>query len=209
SIAPTSSDFQSGRSGVACTGKVAVKCQSSSSEPGSSKSYSGWATGRTRVCAAAFQNQPPIWLSIASVMRRSRPTFWTRTRWGTLPLRNPGTLTLCARSDAACSTAWCTSSDGTCTVRRTRFSGSSSTCACTRTFKQTPSGPGRVGSATLRLFLLTRHAHSALNVERRVNGDPGVPVPLTPDGRAEAELLGHQLSQLPLDLCVHTRFDRT
>ena len=61
----------------------------------------------------------------------------------------------------------------------------------------------------MRLFLLTRHAHSALNVERRVNGDPGVPVPLTPDGRAEAALLGHQLSQLPLDLCVHTRFGRT
>jgi len=61
----------------------------------------------------------------------------------------------------------------------------------------------------LRLYLLTRHAHSTLNVEGRVNGDPAVPVPITPQGRAEAELLGHQLSQLPLDLCVHTRFART
>jgi broad specificity phosphatase PhoE len=61
----------------------------------------------------------------------------------------------------------------------------------------------------LRLFLLTRHAHSTLNVEGRVNGDPGVPVPLTPEGRAEAERLGHQVAQIPLDLCVHTRFGRT
>ena len=61
----------------------------------------------------------------------------------------------------------------------------------------------------MRLFLLTRHAHSTLNVEGRVNGDPGVPVPLTPEGRAEAERLGHQVAQIPLDLCVHTRFGRT
>ena len=61
----------------------------------------------------------------------------------------------------------------------------------------------------MRLYLLTRHAHSTLNVEGRVNGDPAVPVPITPQGRAEAELLGHQISQLPLDLCVHTRFGRT
>ena len=61
----------------------------------------------------------------------------------------------------------------------------------------------------MRLFLLTRHAHSTLNAEGRVNGDPGVPVPLTPEGRAEAARLGHQLAELPLDLCVHTRFGRT
>jgi broad specificity phosphatase PhoE len=61
----------------------------------------------------------------------------------------------------------------------------------------------------LRLFLLTRHAHSTLNVAGRVNGDPGVPVPLTPEGRAEAERLRHQVAQIPLDLCVHTRFGRT
>jgi broad specificity phosphatase PhoE len=61
----------------------------------------------------------------------------------------------------------------------------------------------------LRLFVLTRHAHSTLNVEGRVNGDPRVPVPLTEQGHAEAALLGHQLAQLPLELCVHTRFART
>jgi broad specificity phosphatase PhoE len=61
----------------------------------------------------------------------------------------------------------------------------------------------------LRLFLLIRHAHSTLNVEGRVNGDPAVSVPLTPEGRAEAERLGRELAQLPVDLCVHTRFART
>jgi broad specificity phosphatase PhoE len=61
----------------------------------------------------------------------------------------------------------------------------------------------------LRLFILTRHAHSTLNVEGRINGDPSVPVPLTDEGRAAAARLGHQLSALGLDLCVHTRFPRT
>jgi broad specificity phosphatase PhoE len=61
----------------------------------------------------------------------------------------------------------------------------------------------------VRLFVLTRHAHSTLNVEGRVNGDPSVPVPLTPDGIAEASRLGRQLAELSLELCVHTRFTRT
>lgn len=61
----------------------------------------------------------------------------------------------------------------------------------------------------MRLFLLVRHAHTTLNLEHRVNGDPSVPVPLTEEGRAEAAQLGHQLAQLPLELCVHTRFART
>ena len=61
----------------------------------------------------------------------------------------------------------------------------------------------------LRLFILTRHAHSALNSEGRINGDPSVSVPLTDEGRAAAAVLGHQLSELRLDLCVHTRFPRT
>ncbi|MHB8470606.1 MAG: histidine phosphatase family protein [Gaiellaceae bacterium] len=61
----------------------------------------------------------------------------------------------------------------------------------------------------MRLFLLTRHAHSTLNAEGRVNGDPHVPVPLTAAGIAEAEQLGHQLAELPIELCVHTRFART
>jgi probable phosphoglycerate mutase len=59
------------------------------------------------------------------------------------------------------------------------------------------------------LFILTRHAHSTLNVEGRINGDPSVPVPLTDEGRAAAARLGHQLSALEIELCVHTRFPRT
>jgi broad specificity phosphatase PhoE len=61
----------------------------------------------------------------------------------------------------------------------------------------------------LRLFCLTRHAHSVLNLHGRVNGDPSVPVPITKEGRIEAEQLGHQLAALGLELCVYTRFART
>ena len=61
----------------------------------------------------------------------------------------------------------------------------------------------------MRLFVLTRHAHSTLNDAHRVNGDPSVPVPLTADGRAQAAQLGHQLAQIPIELCVHTQFGRT
>jgi probable phosphoglycerate mutase len=61
----------------------------------------------------------------------------------------------------------------------------------------------------VRLYVLTRHARSSLNDEGRINGDPNVPVALTADGRSEAARLGHQLAELPLDLCVHTRFGRT
>lgn len=61
----------------------------------------------------------------------------------------------------------------------------------------------------MRLFILTRHAHSTLNVESRVNGDPTLPVPLTEAGRLEAALLGLQLANVPIAICVHTRFHRT
>ena len=61
----------------------------------------------------------------------------------------------------------------------------------------------------MRLAVLVRHAHSQLNLENRVNGDPARPVPLTDEGREEARLLGIQLASLPLDACVHTRFART
>jgi broad specificity phosphatase PhoE len=59
------------------------------------------------------------------------------------------------------------------------------------------------------LFVLSRHAESVLNFERRINGDPAVPAPLTEHGREEAALLGLQVRSLPLDVCVHTRFGRT
>jgi broad specificity phosphatase PhoE len=61
----------------------------------------------------------------------------------------------------------------------------------------------------VRVFLLSRHAQSTLNVEERVNGDPAVVVDLTDLGRAEAQRLAGQLAAFPLDLCVHTRFSRT
>ena len=61
----------------------------------------------------------------------------------------------------------------------------------------------------MRLFVIARHAHSRLNVEGRVNGDPSVRVPLTDEGREEARQLGIQVANVPLDLCVHTRFSRT
>jgi broad specificity phosphatase PhoE len=61
----------------------------------------------------------------------------------------------------------------------------------------------------VRLFVLARHGNSTFNVANRVNGDPNVPVPLTAAGQREAEQLGHQLAEIPLELCVHTRFGRT
>jgi broad specificity phosphatase PhoE len=61
----------------------------------------------------------------------------------------------------------------------------------------------------VRLFVIARHAHSTLNLERRVNGDPSVRVPLTEEGEEEARQLGIQVANVPLDACVHTRFGRT
>jgi probable phosphoglycerate mutase len=60
-----------------------------------------------------------------------------------------------------------------------------------------------------RIFVLSRHAHSQLNLQRRVNGDPAVEVALTDQGVEEARRLGLQLSGTRLDLCLHTRFGRT
>jgi probable phosphoglycerate mutase len=59
------------------------------------------------------------------------------------------------------------------------------------------------------IVVLARHAESVLNVEGRVNGDPGVPAPLTEHGREEAKLLAAQLANVDLDLCMRTRFGRT
>ena len=61
----------------------------------------------------------------------------------------------------------------------------------------------------MRVFVLARHGESMLNVERRVNGDPSVPVPLSERGQEEARRLGEQVEHFPLDACVHTRFPRT
>jgi len=59
------------------------------------------------------------------------------------------------------------------------------------------------------LFVLARHAQSTLNLEERVNGDPKVHVELTEEGVEQARRLQLQLAQLPIGLCVHTRFERT
>ena len=61
----------------------------------------------------------------------------------------------------------------------------------------------------MRIFALARHGQSELNVVRRVNGDPAVPVRLTAEGRERAAALGAEVRNLPFDVCVHTRFGRT
>jgi broad specificity phosphatase PhoE len=61
----------------------------------------------------------------------------------------------------------------------------------------------------VRLFVIARHAQSTLNFERRISGDASVSVPLTEQGREEARQLGIQVANVPIDACVHTRFDRT
>ena len=60
-----------------------------------------------------------------------------------------------------------------------------------------------------RLFVIARHGESVLNLERRVNGDPSRRVDLTERGREESRQLGTQVANIPLDVCVHTRFTRT
>jgi probable phosphoglycerate mutase len=59
------------------------------------------------------------------------------------------------------------------------------------------------------LVALARHAHSELNVEGRINGDPSKIVHITADGREQARGLGLQVANVPFDLCLHTRFLRT
>ncbi|HEY3105295.1 MAG TPA: histidine phosphatase family protein [Gaiellaceae bacterium] len=61
----------------------------------------------------------------------------------------------------------------------------------------------------MRLFVFARHAESMLNVEGRVNGDPARQIPLTDRGRQQAADLGQMVANVPLDVCIHTRFPRT
>jgi alpha-ribazole phosphatase len=61
----------------------------------------------------------------------------------------------------------------------------------------------------MRLFVMTRHGESVLNLERRVNGDPALAVDLTERGRLESAQLGQQLQGLGLDVCIYSRFGRT
>jgi broad specificity phosphatase PhoE len=59
------------------------------------------------------------------------------------------------------------------------------------------------------LVVLARHAHSELNVQGRINGDPSEVVHITAEGREEARWLGLEIANVPFDLCMHTRFGRT
>ena len=61
----------------------------------------------------------------------------------------------------------------------------------------------------MRLFVFVRHGESVLNIERRINGDPSVEVPLTELGESQAHKLGVEIANIGFDLCVHTRFART
>jgi broad specificity phosphatase PhoE len=61
----------------------------------------------------------------------------------------------------------------------------------------------------VRLFVFARHGESVLNIERRINGDPSVVVPLTDEGETRAHKLGVEIANIGFDLCVHTRFLRT
>jgi broad specificity phosphatase PhoE len=61
----------------------------------------------------------------------------------------------------------------------------------------------------VRLFVFARHGESVLNLERRINGDPAVDVPLTDEGKSQAHKLGAEIANIGFDLCVHTRFSRT
>ena len=61
----------------------------------------------------------------------------------------------------------------------------------------------------MKLLIVARHAESTLNDVQRINGDPSVPVELTDHGREESRELGLQVANVPLDLCLHTRFSRT
>src|SRR5919204_5956884 len=128
---------------------------------------------------------------------------------GTRPFRKPGIFMLSARSEAACSTAWRTSSLPTSTWSRTWLSASSSTCVSIRASKADLFRAPSRSLGAVRLFVVARHAESTLNLERRINGDPAVEVALTERGREESRQLGIQVANVPLDLCVYTRFGRT
>ena len=60
----------------------------------------------------------------------------------------------------------------------------------------------------MRRLLAARHGESELSAKALVNGDPGVPCPLTEPGRVQARALGTALADERIDLCVVTEFER-
>jgi broad specificity phosphatase PhoE len=60
----------------------------------------------------------------------------------------------------------------------------------------------------MRLLLLARHGQSLFNVSGIVNGDPALDRGLSEAGKAAAAQLGVELSAVPIDLCITSRFPR-
>lgn len=60
----------------------------------------------------------------------------------------------------------------------------------------------------MRIFILSRHAESQLNVAGRVNADPARDLGLTERGEEEARELGRQLAAVEIGLVVTSRFPR-
>jgi broad specificity phosphatase PhoE len=60
----------------------------------------------------------------------------------------------------------------------------------------------------MRLLLLARHGQSLFNVSGIVNGDPARDQGLSEAGKAAAAQLGVELSAVPVDHCVTSRFPR-
>jgi broad specificity phosphatase PhoE len=60
----------------------------------------------------------------------------------------------------------------------------------------------------VRRAILARHGESERSIVGITNGDPAVPVRLTPRGRDEARELGRALAGEPIDLCVTSEFQR-
>ncbi len=61
----------------------------------------------------------------------------------------------------------------------------------------------------MALCILVRHGESLYNGEKRINGDPAIPVPLSDHGREEAAHLALHIAHVRIEVCVHTRFVRT
>jgi probable phosphoglycerate mutase len=61
----------------------------------------------------------------------------------------------------------------------------------------------------VRRFTLLRHGQSTFNARRVLNGDPTVPVPLTPEGREQVVRARRMLAGAAVDVGVCTRFPRT
>jgi broad specificity phosphatase PhoE len=60
----------------------------------------------------------------------------------------------------------------------------------------------------MRLLLLARHGQSLFNVDRVVNGDPGLDRGLSPLGIEQARVLNGQIAGVSIDLCVVSEFPR-